>query len=128
MGKNIIVSEETVRDLLEAHAALSAWYYELWAAVRAAHGNARAPDDAARAAFVERLVSDFPEVAEVARKIKVPRSFVPAPPIVAAKPPALGHEEPETLIEPAQARIRDQGRTDSAPPPPPIVPPGSVKY
>lgn len=127
MGKNIIVSEDTVRDLLEAHAALSAWYYELWAALRAANASARTPDDAARAAFVERLASDFPEVAEVARKITVPRSFVPAPPAVRATPPALGAEEPETLIEPAQARIRDQAR-DSRPPPPPFVPPGSVKY
>ena len=62
MGKNVIVSEQTVRDLLEAHASLSAWYYELWAALRA--GTApRPPDDAARAAFVERLASDFPEIA-----------------------------------------------------------------
>src|SRR4051812_28985879 len=50
MGKNIIVSEETIRDLLEAHASLSAWYYELWGALRAANATARTPDDAARAA------------------------------------------------------------------------------
>ena len=50
MGKNIIVSEETLRDLLEAHASLSAWYYELWSGLRAANATARTPDDAARAA------------------------------------------------------------------------------
>src|SRR5262245_19659739 len=80
MGKNIIVSEETLRDLLEAHASLSAWYYELWAGLRAANATARTPDDAARAAFVERLAADFPEIATVARSIKVPRMYVPAPP------------------------------------------------
>ena len=52
MGKNIIVSEETIRDLLEAHASLCAWYYELSAGLRAANGAARTPDDATRAAFV----------------------------------------------------------------------------
>jgi hypothetical protein len=104
MGKNVIVSEETIRDLLEAHASLSAWYYELWSALRAAGGTARSPDDAARAAFVERLASDFPEVAQVARAIRVPRLFVPAPPVVGA--PAPAGDEPATLIEPAPARVR----------------------
>src|SRR5207244_260886 len=83
MGKNIIVSEETIRDLLEAHASLSAWYYELSAGLRAANGAARSPDDATRASFVERLAADFPEVAAVARTIRVPRMFVPPPPTYA---------------------------------------------
>ena len=125
MGKNIIVSEETLRDLLEAHASLSAWYYELSAALRAAHGVARTPDDQTRAAFVERLAADFPEVAEVARTIRVPRMFVPPPPSVAARPleePA--GDEQSTLIEPAQARYR--GSNPSPDPvnvrPPPVDP------
>ena len=142
MGKNIIVSEETIRDLLEAHASLSAWYYELWAALRAANGTARSPDDAARARFVERLISDFPEIATVAKQIKVPRMFVPAPPAVSATPvtaqsPHL--DEPATLIEPAQARVRESSSpkvvvadeatvAEAAPPPPPLIKPGSVKY
>ena len=108
MGKNVIVSEETIRDLLEAHASLSAWYYELWGALRAAGGSARPPDEAARAAFVERLALEFPEVASVARAIQVPRAYVP-PPGKAAHPPhpaGAGGEEPETLVEPANARIR----------------------
>jgi hypothetical protein len=103
MGKNVIVSEETIRDLLEAHASLSAWYYELWGALRASGGTARPPDDAARSAFVERLASDFPEVAQVARSIRIPRAFVPAPVAIAAAP---GNDEPATLIEPAPARVR----------------------
>jgi hypothetical protein len=109
MGKNVIVSEETIRDLLEAHASLSAWYYELWGALRSAGVTARPPDDAARSAFVERLSSDFPEVAQVARSIRVPRAFVPAPVVV--KPDA-GTDEPATLIEPAPARVRSQPSLD----------------
>jgi hypothetical protein len=130
MAKNIIVSEETVRDLLEAHASLSAWYYELWSALRAAGASARSPDDAARSAFVERLATDFPEIAAVARTITVPRMFVPPPPALAPRPPTS--DEPATLIEPAPARVREA----SAPPkaqeplaePPAYVDPHSVKY
>ena len=125
MGKNIIVSEETVRDLLEAHASLSAWYYELSAALRAVHGAARSPDDQTRAAFVERLALDFPEVAAVARTIRVPRMFVPPPPAIPSRPleDAAGDEQ-STLIEPAQARARNSaasGPSDeaAAPPAPP---------
>lgn len=131
MGKNVIVSEETIRDLLEAHASLSAWYYELWAALRAANASAKPPDDAARAAFVERLGSDFPELAAVAKQIRVPRAFVPSPPAIAAVPPGLGKDEPETLIEPAPARTREKSGAppaDEGPPMPPLVKPGSVKY
>ena len=170
MGKTIIVSEETIRDLLEAHASLSAWYYELWAGLRAANAAAHAPDDAARAAFVERLSADFPELAAVAKQIRVPRLYVPAPPAYAtpsaspsnipgALPPpppppggsgalSLGalpplpvplplpafeglpappppSEEPITLMEPSQARVRE---SSGAVPPPPMINPGSVKY
>jgi hypothetical protein len=115
MGKNIIVSEETLRDLLEAHASLSAWYYELTTALRAAHGVARSPDDETRAAFVERLAIDFPELAAVARTIRVPRMFVPPPPTLAASHPIdEAGDEQSTLIEPAQARYRSA--TGSNPP------------
>ncbi len=101
-----------MRDLLEAHASLSAWYYELWAALRAANSTARAPDDAARAAFVERLATEFPEVAAIARTIETPRLYVPAPPPARASASAspavpIGPDEPATLIEPAPARVRE---------------------
>ena len=155
MGKTIIVSEETVRDLLEAHASLSAWYYELWAGLRAANATAHAPDDAARAAFVERLAADFPELAAVTKQIRVPRLYVPAPPAYATPsaspsnipgalpppppppggsgalslgalpPPPPPSEEPITLMEPSQARVRE---SSGAVPPPPMINPGSVKY
>ncbi len=162
MGKTIIVSEETVRDLLEAHASLSAWYYELWSGLRAANATARTPDDAARAAFVERLAADFPELAGVAKQIRVPRMYVPAPPAYATPsaspssmpgappmpPPPPGDngplslgalpplplplpfppnfDEPQTLIEPAQARVREAANPEVAPPP--MIIPGAVKY
>jgi hypothetical protein len=137
MAKNVIVSEETVRELLEAHASLSAWYYELWAALRAVNATARTPDDAARAAFVERLAADFPEIAPIARSIRVPRMYVPAPPPAHAAPDA-SLDEPATLIEPAPARVREladetpKKPASTAPPadgpvPPPLVNPGSVK-
>lgn len=130
MGRNVIVSEETVRELLEAHASLSAWYYELWSALRAANGAARSPDDAARAAFAERLGAEFPELAAVARAIRVPRLYVPAPPTAH---PGAPEGEPETLIEPAPARLRERmaeadGHRAEAPTPPAIVVAGAVRY
>ena len=171
MGKTIIVSEETIRDLLEAHASLSAWYYELWAGLRAANSAAHAPDDAARAAFVERLAADFPELAAVAKQIRVPRLYVPAPPAYATPsaspsnlpgalpppppppggggalslgalpplppplplppfeglpfPPPPPSEEPITLMEPSQARVRESSGEVA---PPAMINPGAVKY
>jgi hypothetical protein len=106
MGRNIVVSEETLRKLLEEHASLSAWYYEHLAALRAAGATAEAPEDAARAAFVEHLAHDFPEVAQVARTIRVPPAYVPPPPPGNLYHQALSFEEPATLIEPAPARAR----------------------
>jgi hypothetical protein len=126
MGKNIIVSEETLRDLLEAHASLSAWYYELWAGLRAANATARTPDDAARSAFVERLAADFPEIASVARAIKVPRLYVPAPPTFMQASPGP-REEPATLLEPSQARAKAASGEPEAVAKPPMVKPGTVK-
>ncbi|WP_433929637.1 hypothetical protein AB3662_38295 [Sorangium cellulosum] len=147
MGKNIIVSEDTIRDLLEAHASLSAWYYELWSALRVAKASATAPDDAARAAFVERMATSFPEVASIARSIRVPRMFVPPPPAVSVPPVATAEalEEAPTAVEPAPARLRELQAprsqpgvdpADEPPPapsqpaivPPPLVVPSTVKY
>jgi hypothetical protein len=145
MGKNVIVSEETLRDLLEAHASLSAWYYELWAGLRAANATARTPDDAARAAFVERLATEFPELAQVVRSIRVPRMYVPAPPPHVAPGVPRGREEIATIVEPAHARAKsnpgdppmekpnspdafDALEVPEALAPPPMVDPKQVKY
>lgn len=130
MGKNVIVSEQTVRDLLEAHASLSAWYYELWAALRA--GTApHPPDDAARAAFVERLAADFPEIASVARAIQVPRMFVPPPPSYAVPPAAVESPLAAPATKPDTAAAQPPAEAASQEPglaPPPFVVPSNVKY
>lgn len=130
MGRNVIVSEETLRDLLEAHASLSAWYYELWAALRSAHASAHPPSDAARAAFVEHLAVEFPEVAAVARGLRVPRMYVPPPPPAHSAGP--GTNEDPTLVEAAAASPREPEPAaeppSAGPAPPALVDPQSVRY
>jgi hypothetical protein len=87
MGRTTILSTDTLSALLEAHASMAAWYYELWAAARDGRAPAM-PSDEARRAHLERVASEFPEVAAVARAIPAPRMYVPAPPAV-APPPAV---------------------------------------
>lgn len=79
MSRTVIVSGETLGQLLEAHASMAAWYYELWRVIREG-GPVRTPDEATRRAFVTRLASDFPEIATAARAIEAPRVYVPPPP------------------------------------------------
>jgi hypothetical protein len=130
MGKTVILSEQTVRDLLEAYASLSAWYYQLWSALQRANGHCEQPSLEAGSAFLRRLAQDYPELAAVAQSIPAPRPFVPPPVALSAVPPPIAPaaldrsaEEPETIVEPATARVRT-----SDPAPPPFVPPGSVRY
>lgn len=85
MSRTVIVSADTLSQLIEAHASMAAWYYELWRVVREG-GNVRTPDEATLRAFVARVASDFPEVAALASSIHGPRLYVPPPPAVA--PPA----------------------------------------
>lgn len=133
MGKTVILSEQTARDLLEAYASLAAWYYQLWGALRSGSGAPQAPSEAARAAFLQRLALDYPELAPVAKTIASPRPFLPPPPALPAPYAEMDRaaEEPATIVEPAAARVRE--RTTSEPPagdvaPPPLVAPGTVKY
>jgi hypothetical protein len=133
MGNNVILPEQTIRDLLEAYASLAAWYYQLWAAVRSANGTAEPPPEAARVAFLQRLSRDYPELAAVAKTLPAPRMFVPPPPALPAPYADLdkGSEEPATVVEPAPARLREMKASEPPPAgiaPPPFVPPGSVKY
>jgi hypothetical protein len=131
MGKTVILSEQTTRDLLEAYASLAAWYYQLWGALRSGSGAPQAPGEAARTAFLERLAQDYPEIAPIARSITSPRPFVPPPAALAAPPPMMNKaaDEPATLVEPAPARLKEMQASD--PPagiaPPPLVTPGMVK-
>ena len=82
MGRTTILSTDTLSALLEAHASMAAWYYELWAAARDGRAPAMPPDEARRA-HLERVAGEFPEVAAIARSIHAPRMYVPAPPEVA---------------------------------------------
>lgn len=135
MGKTVILSEQTTRDLLEAYASLAAWYYQLWDALRSGSAAPQAPGEAARTAFLHRLAQDYPELAPVARAITSPRPFVP-PPAALPVPPAAANrgaaDEPATLVEPAPARLKEMHAAPEAPAagvtPPPLVPPGTAKY
>ncbi len=147
MAKNVILSEETVSTLLEAHASLAAWYYELVRALQSQTPPAM-PDEATRLAFMARLAQDFPEIAAVARNIKAPRTYVPPPPAFALPPavvlppgvPPGPPASPKVAAAPlpeAAATILPVGPVvapPGAPPappalaPPPLVLPGTVKY
>jgi hypothetical protein len=79
MAKTLTLSEETVRELVEAHATLSAWFLVLHRAVQTAGGTVRAPTDAERRACLERMAIDYPDVAEVVLAVEVPKLFRPRP-------------------------------------------------
>lgn len=146
MAKTVILSEETVSTLLEAHASLAAWYYEL---VRALQSQTppTMPDEATRLAFLARLAQDFPEIAATARNIKAPRTYVPPPPAFAvppapaavapaaasppaAPPPAGPAGPPPAAPAPPPAPAAAAPAAPPAPgvAPPPLVLPGTVKY
>ena len=92
MGRTTILSTDTLSALLEAHASMAAWYYELWAAARDGRAPAMPPDEARRA-HLERVAGEFPDVAAIARSIHAPRMYVPAPPEVA--PPLVVAPRPD---------------------------------
>jgi hypothetical protein len=83
--RTVILSEATLAALLEAHASMAAWHYELWRALREG-SPPRTPDEASRKAFLARVAADFPEIAAAAKAIEAPRLYVPPPPAV--EPPA----------------------------------------
>lgn len=98
MKGTAILSQETLGALLEAHASMAAWYYELWRA-KSQGGEVRPPDEATRKAFLSRLAQDFPELASTAAQIGAPRMYVP-PPAVAVAPPAM--VAPPPMIAPPE--------------------------
>jgi hypothetical protein len=83
--RTLIVSRDTICSLLEAHASMAAWYYQLSNALRAAGANVDPPDEAFRLAFVQQIGTHFPDLGEVARSIEHPRPYIPPPAFV---PPA----------------------------------------
>lgn len=138
--KTIIVSAETARNLIEAHASLAAWYYQLSEALHGASITATPPSMAQRLAFVEQLAAQFPELGAVAAAITDPRPYVPPPvvqassaAVVPAAPPAVssGPQPPQPLPAEATApppMVPPSGGEPTAPTPPPMVDPSKVKY
>jgi hypothetical protein len=153
VARPLIVSQDTVCSLLEAHASLAAWYYKLADALRAKGEGVEPPDEAERLAYLQQIGAHFPEVAEVARTIQHPRPYLPPPavlaaPAVVAAPPVPNAETGPALpampalvpgapragmvaeAEPATPAQSGAGAGSSAPPPPPppLVDPSKVKY
>lgn len=153
MAQTVILSDETVRNLIEAHASLAAWYYQLSAALRAAGAEVEAPTDDQRRAFVEQFAAHYPELASAAQSIETPRPYVP-PPVVPAPAAVVENEgveikeppkdliaapapvpQPEPApppVAPAEPGQEADGTAPSsggaAPAPPPMVDPSKVKY
>lgn len=152
----VIVSDETIMNLIEAHASMAAWYYQMSDALRQAGATATPPTDEQRKAYVDQLAHHFPELSAVARSITVARPYVPPPAIPAptqvvenegvttpappenhiAAPAMIATASPEppapTPAAEAAAAAHDPAPPMSggaAPPPPPIiVDPSKVKY
>ena len=132
MARTVIMSEDTVRALLEANASLAAWYHEF---VRASREQTPVgtPGDLTRKAFLDRLAAEHPEVASVVASMGVPPVYVPPPlgsslggyapaqaqpyPSGAAWTQGYGQQQPHQQSAPAA----EEGR-------PPMVNPRLVKY
>jgi hypothetical protein len=152
VAKTVIVSDDTIRQLIEAHASMAAWYYQMSEALRAAGVAVETPSDAQRKAYVAQMASHFPEIAQVAHELTAPRPYVP-PPVIAAPTEVKENEgvkvapppkdmittpamvkQPEAEQAPAQAgqQAPSSGGTPPSggdpPPPPPMVDPSKVKY
>ena len=87
----VILSDETVKNLIEAHASMAAWYYAMSKALRDAGAGVHPPSDADRKAFVQSMAQHYPEIAAIAQSIDAPRAFVP-PPVVAAPAQVVENE------------------------------------
>jgi hypothetical protein len=148
VAKTVIVSDETIRQLLEAHASLAAWYYQMAAVLRDAGLGVEPPSEDQRRAFVKQAAQHFPEVATVAQTLENPRAYVPPPVISApasvtenegvstpappkdhvAAPSMIAQAEPDPPPAPAAPPAPESPAASDVPPPPPIVDPTKVKY
>lgn len=150
----VIVSDETIMNLIEAHASMAAWYYQMSDALRQAGATPTPPTDEQRKAYVAQVAHHFPELGAVARSITAPRPYVPPPAIPApthvvenegvitpappenhiaapAMIPTAAAPEPVPVAEAAAATAPESSPPMSSaapPPPPPIVDPSKVKY
>ena len=149
VARTLILSDETIRNLVEAHASLAAWYYQMSDALRSAGAEAAPPTDEQRRAFVEQVAIHYPEVADVARSIDTPRLSLPPPglstpgtvvenegveikeppkdmietpamvPQPEPKPPATASESPAVASEPPAETVDSALPSDGAEPPEP---------
>jgi len=129
--KTLIVSRDTICSLLEAHASMAAWYYQLYNALRAAGAGAEPPDERLRLAFLQQIGTHFPDLGEVARSIDHPRPYIPPPAFVPSAgegpEPAAGDAEPPAVPDAAPTESASTP-PPGAVPPPPIVDPKKVRY
>ncbi len=118
MGRTVIVSEETIRSLVEANAALAAWYHELVRATREQNAVVT-PSEEIRNAFLRRLGEELPEVSAVVKTITTCRVYVPSPlaftprasladveavvPVASAAEAPVGVDRPQ-LVNPRQVK------------------------
>lgn len=123
--RTLILSHETVCQLLEAHASLAAWYYRHSDALRAAGAEAEAPDELQLRAFLEQLATGYPEVADVARSITQPRAYIP-PPVFTAPPAAVPPPADAAAAVAASPPEAAPPVAAAPPPPPPVQPPATV--
>lgn len=154
VAKTVILSDETVRSLIEAHASLAAWYYQMSDALRQAGAGVEPPTEEQRRAFVAQLGQHFPELAAAAAEVTAPRAYVPPPVVPAptkvvenegvqvseppkdwqATPARVPGEEPKISEAPAELPTGSKPTSEApasggvVPPPPPIVDPTKVKY
>lgn len=121
MARNVIVSEETLRSLVEQNAAMAAWYHEF---VRASREQTpvMTPRHESVGRFLSRMADEFPELATLVRSMSTPAAFSP-PPLdfvpVGRVPDAspLGQNS-------GAGRAQAQSGADK----PPLVNPRNVKY
>lgn len=112
------MSDETIRQLIEAHASMAAWFYHLSAAIHTAAVPVEPPSLELRRAFVTQLGEHFPELGAIAASITEPRPYVPPP---AFAPPARQVEnEPLVSATPVVATPEVQA--------PALVDAGTVRF
>lgn len=150
VAQTVILSHDTVRALIEAHASMAAWYYAMSDALRQAGAGVHPPTDEQRRAFVTAMAQHFPELAHTIQSIDDPRPYVPPPIMPAiqnvvenegvsipeppkdhiAAPQMIRSEAPEAAPPPQgqEAPQQEAPPASDFPAPPAIVDPNKVKY
>ncbi|MEM9692997.1 MAG: hypothetical protein AAGA56_10660 [Myxococcota bacterium] len=139
MAGTVILSEETVRQLLEAHASRAAWYYQMAAVLRDVGAGVHPPTDEQRTAYLNAAGQHFRELQATIQQMGTPRPYVPPPVVtlpaeikenegveVSAAPP--DHIPTPDHIAPPSAAAPPASAPEPALAPPPMVDPSAVKY